>query len=130
MNALREPMFLSAKKSYPASTSRIRLPVVASGIYARSPMLRNKPIWMPPKKEIGTTTKLWGSVAGRTPSPAGHLSAIGGELGQSVARGWSPAEDPVGVGGGEALVESECVGERAEFVSSLLHRDRAGGTGV
>jgi hypothetical protein len=30
----------------------------------------------------------------------GHLLAVGGELGQNVARGWCPAEDPVGVGGG------------------------------
>jgi hypothetical protein len=59
----------------------------------------------------------------------GHLLAVGGELGQNFARGWCPAEEPVGVGGGEALVESERVCERAEFVSSLLHRDRAGGTG-
>jgi hypothetical protein len=53
----------------------------------------------------------------------GHLLAVGGELGQNVALGWCPAEDPVGVRGGEALVESERVGERAEFVSRLLHRD-------
>jgi hypothetical protein len=70
VNALRELLFFSTKKSYPASTNRRRLPVVASGMYARSPMLRNRPIWMPPKKEIGTTTKRCGSVAGRNPNPA------------------------------------------------------------
>lgn len=34
----------------------------------------------------------------------------------------------MGARGVEALVESERVGERAEFLSRLLHRDRAGGT--
>ena len=30
----------------------------------------------------------------------GHLLAVGGELGQNVALGWCPAEDPVGARGG------------------------------
>jgi hypothetical protein len=58
------------------------------------------------------------------------LLAIGSEFGQNLARGWCPSEVSAGVGGADALVEGERVGERAELVSRLCHRDRACGTGM
>src|SRR5215208_3362332 len=49
---------------------RIRLPVVATGRYARSPILRKRPIWTAARNEIGTVTKLWSTEAGTNPMAA------------------------------------------------------------
>src|SRR5271166_6126067 len=68
--ALREPAWPSTNPVYPASTKRIRLPVVAMGMYGGSPMLRNRPIWLAARYEIGIVTKLGGTEAGTNPTAA------------------------------------------------------------
>src|SRR4051794_34726271 len=47
--------------------NRMRLPVVATGRYAKSPTLRNRPICTAARNEIGTVTKLWSTEAGTKP---------------------------------------------------------------